>query len=93
MADLMNLPPLPQLIVAKCAGFVTMSYTARSVEALESAREARERILLARIAELVEALEASTEIMARMYGPQAESLPPVVRNRKAIDAARKACKV
>lgn len=57
MADLLNLPPLPQLIVAKCAGFVTMSYTARSVEALESAREARERILQARIAELEAAAE------------------------------------
>lgn len=37
-----------------------MSYTARSVDALESAREARERILLARIAEL----EADASLIA-----------------------------
>lgn len=83
----MTTPELPPL---HWVGAMQIDNASFQSLATEASVEARERILLARIAELVEALEASTEIMARMYGPQAESLPPVVRNRKAIDAARKA---
>lgn len=50
----MSVLNLPSLIVAKVAGFVTMSYTASSVEA-------RERILLARIEELQSAIDTAYE--------------------------------